>query len=237
MSVLLQGVGCCKKWHIKSISRRPTFLHCIVYCLCWALSRAACKFGWMYNLLWELLFVFCFQCLIKCQSNIRYVIGVMSRIWRLSKINYKFEIYLKLKDVKNVRDLIFYLRLKLSSPGPKTLRPKTQRGLGLTLKSYNPNPSTTPNFKQVWVGLLGSDSSPKYPWVSGRCPKSRWTAKIRTQGRPPCSSRTLSRTVLKGQSRWTSEGKIRIGPFSRRTLRWKPRTMYHKPNYEQNHEP
>ena len=179
----------------------------------------------MYNLLWELLFVFCFQCLIKCQSNIRYVIGVMSRIWRLSKINYKFEIYLKLKDVKNVRDLIFYLRLKLSSPGPKTLRPKTQRGLGLTLKSYNPNPSTTPNFKQVWVGLLGSDSSPKYPWVSGRCPKSRWTAKIRTQGRPPCSSRTLSRTVLKGQSRWTSEGKIRIVHH------------FQEEHYDGNHEP
>ena len=40
------------------------------------------------------------------------------------------------------------------------------------------------------------DTSPGAPWVTGRCPKSRWTAKGRTQGSPQCSNKTLSSTLL-----------------------------------------
>ena len=40
----------------------------------------------------------------------------------------------------------------------------------------------------------------KYSCLSWGCPKSGWTAQERTQFSPPCTRRTLSRTVLNGLS-------------------------------------
>ena len=45
-----------------------------------------------------------------------------------------------------------------------------------------------------------SDRSPEYPWVSGRCSKSRWTVKGRTQGSSPlgCSGYSVSQNLTLG---------------------------------------
>ena len=95
----------------------------------------------------------------------------------------------------------------LTSPRPSPSvkpKPKIQKRLkgnlasGLSLKSHGPPPIT---FRES--GVQCSDRSLEYPWVSGRCPKSRWTAKGRTQVSPPCSSRTALLRSL-SDSNWSS---------------------------------
>ena len=74
-----------------------------------------------------------------------------------------------------------------SIPSPSQIQKgKGNLASGLSLKSYWPPTPPPYNFTRVWVKVHGSDRSPKYIRVLGRCPKFRWTGRGRTHGCSPC---------------------------------------------------